>query len=215
MSEAVLPGVEVAARPDAVWVRSESALGVLASAVVGGEFDAARHILNMHVPKGYAGLDPAGDLARFARGLGIAEPFVGLMTAAWTHRARTVVDEAGGVRVAVVATVGLSVPAAAGISRPAAGAPSTINLVVLLDARLERGAAVNGVITATEAKAGALLAGGLLTAEGAPATGTATDAVVIAWTGRGPRCPYLGPATAAGWCLARAVRCAVAGGAPA
>jgi adenosylcobinamide amidohydrolase len=208
----VIRGVEIEPRPDAVWVRSAAPLRVLASAVVGGDLDAARHVLNMHVAKGYAGADPPADLRRFARGLGVDEPFVGLMTAAWTHQARVVADEVAGVRVAVVATVGLSAPAAAGVSPPAAPAPSTINLVVLLDARLDRAAAVNAVITATEAKVGALARAGIVTAEGAPATGTVTDAIVIGWTERGPRCPYLGPATPPGWCLARAVRRAVAEG---
>jgi adenosylcobinamide hydrolase len=207
----VLPGVEVAVRPDAVWVRSAGALGVLGSAVVGGDLDVARHIVNQHVPRDYDG-DPARDLARFARGLGIAEPFVGLMTAAWTHQARTVVDAVAGLRMAIVATVGVTAPVAAGLSRPAPCSPGTINLIAVLAARLERAAAVNGVITVTEAKTGALLAAGVATADGAPATGTATDAVVMAWTGRGPRCAYLGPATPAGWCLARAVRRAVAEG---
>jgi adenosylcobinamide amidohydrolase len=45
-------------------------------------------------------------------------------------------------------------------------------------------------------------------------TGTITDAVVVAWTGCGPRVPYLGPGTVAGWCLARAVRQAVGEGIP-
>ena len=53
----------------------------------------------------------------------------------------------------------------------------------------------------------------MLTSEGAPATGTATDAIVLAWTGRSPRMPYLGPGTVAGWCLVRAVRRAVLEGA--
>ena len=92
--------------------------------------------------------------------------------------------------------------------------PSTIYLVSVLVARLERCGAVNGVITATEAKVGALTEAGIVTAEGAPATGTVTDAVVLAWTGRGPRVPYLGPGTVAGWCLARAVRQAVLLGIP-
>ena len=70
------------------------------------------------------------------------------------------------------------------------------------------------MITVTEAKVGALADAGIVTAEGAPATGTVTDAVVLAWTGRGPRLPYLGPGTVAGWCLARAVRRAVREGTP-
>ena len=210
----MIAGVEVDVGPDAVWIRSAAPLRTLASAVVGGDLDAARHVVNMHVPRGYASDDPAGDLHAFARRLGIAEPFVGLMTAAFTHQARIVSEEADGVRVLVAATVGLGAPIAAGVTAPVAWQPSTINVVAVLDAHLGRGAAVNGVITVTEAKVGALADAGIVTAEGVPATGTVTDAVVLAWTGRGRRLPYLGPGTVAGWCLARAVRRAVRQGIP-
>jgi iron complex transport system ATP-binding protein len=210
----VIADVEIARGPDAVWVRSRAPLGVLSSAVVGGDLVAARHVVNMHVPHGRDCADPAGDLRAFARRLGIFEPFVGLMTAAETHEARIAWEEAAGVRVAVVATVGLGMPLAAGVTPPVAWQPSTINVVAVLDATLGRAAAVNGVITATEAKVGALAEAGIATADGTPATGTVTDAVVVAWTGRGRALPYLGPGTAAGWCLARAVRRAIAQGIP-
>jgi adenosylcobinamide amidohydrolase len=209
-----IEGVEVAVGRDAVWVRSRMPLRVLASSVVGGDLDVTHHIVNMHVDRGYRSPDPAADLRVFVRRLGIAEPFVGLMTAAWTHEARLVWDAEDGVRVGAIATVGLGVTEAAGVTRPVAWQPSTINVVVVLDAALERAAAVNGVITATEAKVGALADAGILTADGAPATGTVTDAVVLAWTGRGTRLPYLGPGTVAGWCMARAVRRAVREGLP-
>ena len=205
----MIAGLDVAIRRDAVWVRSAEPLRTLASAVVGGGLGAARHILNMHVPKGYHGPRPDDDLTAFADTLGIREPFVGLMTAAWTHEARAVTEAADGVAVTVVATVGLGVPVAAGVSAPVAWRPSTINVIAVLDARVEPAAAVNGVITVTEAKAGALVEAGVVTEEGWPATGTVTDAVVVAWTGRGPALPYLGPAAPGGWLLARAVRRAV------
>jgi adenosylcobinamide amidohydrolase len=204
-----IEGVEIAVGPDAVWVRSAGPLRVLASAVVGGDLDVTHHVVNMHVERGYDSPDPAADLRAFGRRLGIVEPFVGLLTAAWTDEARIVWEEVDGIRVGSVATVGLGVPEAAGLSPRAVCRASTINIVALLDAALGRAAAVNGVITATEAKVGALLEAGIRTAEGDPATGTVTDAVVLAWTGRGPRVPYLGPATVAGWCLAHAVRRAV------
>ncbi len=210
----MIPGVEIDVGTDAVWVRSAVPLRTLASAVVGGDLDAARHIVNMRVPAGHHCADPARDLRVFARRLGIAEPFVGLMTAARTHEACIAWEEADGVRVGAVATVGLGMPIAAGVTPPVEWQPSTINVVVVLDAAMERATAVNGVITATEAKVGALAEAGILSAEGAPATGTVTDAVVVAWTGRGPVVPYLGPGTRAGFCLARAVRRAVGQGIP-
>ena len=208
----MIDGLEIDVGPAAVWLRSRAPLSVLGSAVVGGDLDATEHVVNMHVSRDYQSDDPATDLRAFARGLGIPGPFVGLMTAAWTDRASIAWEEADGIVAGVVATVGLSRPAAAGVSLPVVWQPSTINLVAVLDARLERGTAVNGVITVTEAKVGALVEAGVLTAEGVQATGTVTDAVVIAWTGRGARVSYLGPGTAAGSCLARAVRRAVRAG---
>ena len=208
----MIAGVELAARPDAVWVRSATPLRVLASAVAGGELDTTRHIVNMHVPNGYSAADPAQDLRAFARRSGIAEPFVGLMTAARTDEAQIVWEQADGVHVAATVTVGLSVPVAAGITPPVVWQPSTINGIVVLDASFDRAVAVTGVITITEAKVGALVEAGVTTAEGVPATGTVTDSAVIAWTGRGPRLPYLGPGTPVGRCVAWAVRQAVGRG---
>jgi adenosylcobinamide amidohydrolase len=171
-----------------------------------------RGIAGVEIEAGYESADPAADLCAFAERLGIAEPFVGLMTAAFTHEARPVWEEADGVRVGAIAPVGLQGPIAAGVTPPVGWQPSTINLVVVLDASLDRATAVKGVITATEAKVGALVEAGITTREGAPATGTVTDAVVVAWTGRGPRLAYLGPGTAAGWSVARSVRRAVGQG---
>jgi adenosylcobinamide amidohydrolase len=212
--QSLIAGVETRVHPAAVWLRARAPLSVLASAVVGGDLDATRDVVNMHVARDYQSDDPAADLRAFARSLGIPGPFVGLMTAAWTDRASIAREDADGIVAGVVATVGLSRPAAAGVSSPVVWQPSTINVVAVLDARLERAAAVNGVITVTEAKVGALVEADVLTAEGVQATGTVTDAVVIAWTGRGPRVPYLGPGTVAGWCLARAARRAVLEGIP-
>jgi adenosylcobinamide amidohydrolase len=55
----------------------------------------------------------------------------------------------------------------------------------------------------------ALAAWDVRTPQGEPATGTSTDAVVVACTGRGEQLRYAGPATPAGWLAARAVRTAM------
>jgi iron complex transport system ATP-binding protein len=208
----VIDGVTVRTGPEAVWVRSGTPLRVVASALVGGDLDATRHIVNMRVPDGYRGAQPAGDLRAFAGRLGIGEPFVGLMTAARTEDAATATEADAGVTVTAVVTVGLGCPVSAGATSPRAWRPSTINAVILVDGRLGRAAAVNGVITATEAKAAALAAGKVVTPDGEPATGTVTDAVVVAWTDRGPLVDYLGPVSPAGWLVARAVRRAITEG---
>ncbi|MGQ9557905.1 MAG: adenosylcobinamide amidohydrolase [Desulfurispora sp.] len=87
--------------------------------------------------------------------------------------------------------------------------PGTINLIVLVDGNLSRPAMVNAVITATEAKVLALQQAGLRLPDGRPATGTTTDALVIACTGRGPLLPYAGAATTVGRMIGQAVHRAV------
>jgi iron complex transport system ATP-binding protein len=213
----LLPGVSVSIDADAVRVSSDRPLQVLSSAAVGGGLVTARNIVNMHVDDRYDGGDPAEDLTAFAARLGVGNPFVGLMTAAYTEYARAAVETyAGGpaakLTVAAVVSVGLSNTTCAGVSAPAgprASAPGTINAILVTDALLTPAAMVNAVITATEAKTMALAEWDVRTADGHPASGTSTDAVVVACTGRGAGLSYAGPATPAGWLIARTVRTAV------
>jgi adenosylcobinamide amidohydrolase len=61
-------------------------------------------------------------------------------------------------------------------------------------------------MTVTEVKTAALLDAGVKATDGHAATGTGTDAVVIAATARGPRCRFGGPISELGWVVARAAR---------
>lgn len=187
-------------------LRSRSPLVVLASSVVGGGFSEAAAILNRHVHKNYQHPDPAADLHEFARGLGVEEPFVGLMTAAFVDQARAVTLADGETTVAVIATAGVTNATAAGLSRPAPYLPGTINLILLVDGQLTPAAMVNAIITATEAKTDVLQRRGVVTPDDYPATGTSTDAVVVGCTGRGQPLAYAGPATRVGWLIGRGVR---------
>ena len=94
----------------------------------------------------------------------------------------------------------------------AAWRPSTINTIVVVDADPEPGALVNLAITVTEAKALALAEAGVRAPDGGIVTGTSTDAVVIAATGRGPRCRFGGPVSEVGWLAARAAKSALDAG---
>jgi iron complex transport system ATP-binding protein len=193
----------------ALYVRSEASLSVLSSAVAGGELTQTRHIINMHVGRGYACPSPAADLEVMARTLGIVEPFVGLMTAASLERARVIVECDEAVTVVAVVTVGLGNPIAAGVTEAFRPTPGTINIILLVEARLSQAACVNAVITATEAKTLALVESGVRAPHGGPASGTSTDAIVVASTGRGVSAAYAGPITPVGALIARAVRRAV------
>ncbi len=205
-SQELLPGITLHHLPDLLLLRSEAPLHTLSSAVVGGGFARVHYILNRHVHKHYTHPDPAADLRAFASEAGIGEPFVGMMTAAFLDQAHLVRLQHGDVTLVGIGTVGLSNPTAAGLTLPAPTGPGTINLILLVDAHLTPAAMVNAVITATEAKCAALVAGGVRSPAGHPASGTSTDAVVIACTGRGPAMPYAGPVTGVGWLIGRAVR---------
>jgi iron complex transport system ATP-binding protein len=212
-SEALpIPGLYLDRTPRALHVWSDAPLAVLSSAVAGAGLTQTRHILNMGVASSYHSDRPGDDLEKLARDLGLDEPFVGMMTAARLERAQVVAEQAGRTTVVAVVTVGLSRPVAAGVTEafaPAAG-PGTINMILVIEAQLAAAATVNAVITATEAKALALIEGGVRAPHGGPASGTGTDSIVLAWTGRGERFEYAGPVSPVGALVARAVRRAIA-----
>ena len=200
------PDIRATLNPEAIVLQSENPLHILASAVVGGGITWACYIINRHVDKSYNHPDPERDLQDFATSHGIDGPFVGLMTAAYLDGVQTVTLREHQLTVAAVVTAGLSNPTAAGISPPAVLTPGTINIILLIDAHLTSAAMVNAVITATEAKTNILLELGVSTPEGHPATGTSTDAMAIACTGRGKPLSYAGPATLVGSLIGRSVR---------
>ncbi len=201
-----IDGVATRVGPEAVVVTAERELIVLSSAIVGGGFDRARAVLNVHVPKNFPCADAAGTVAAAARRLGVPAPWIGLLTGALTERAEIAAATADDVRVLVVATVGLSNPSAAGLSPRAEPLPATINTIAVVDADPEPAAFVNLVATLTEVKTDVLRTAGVRCEDGRPATGTSTDAVVVAATGRGARCRYGGPLTDVGWAAASATR---------
>jgi adenosylcobinamide hydrolase len=211
--DTTIRGIAVTVDSAAVRVTSRRPLRVLSSALVGGGFGETREIVNMHVDDVAPDSSPERELRDFAARLGIDEPFVGLMTAAATEHARLAVAADGELTVAAVASVGLSNTVCAGVTTPAPAPPAqagTINAILLFDADLTPAAMVNAVITATEAKTMALGEWQVQDPGGAPASGTSTDAVVVACTGRGEALDYAGPGTMIGFLAARAVRAAIA-----
>lgn len=201
-------GVELSIGPEAVVLASGEPLLTASTAVVNGGLTATRAIINLHVGKNHGCADPEGMIAAFAGRQGIAGPWVGLLTAASTERARVGQARAGAARAIVVATVGLSNRFAAGVGAVVAASPrpGTINLIVVVDGGPGPAALLNAIVTVTEAKALALFEAGILCDDRKPATGTSTDAVVVAATRRGAAHEFGGPATELGWCVARAAR---------
>ena len=208
----MIDGVEIVVGAETVWVTADRELVVLSSAFAGGGLARARTIVNLHVPKNFPCADADVTVGAFVRRQGLPPPWVGLLTSAWTQKAQTAEETADGIRALVVATVGLSNASAAGLTGRAGAIAGTINIVVVVDADPEPAAMVNLVMTVTEVKTAVLLDAGLKTIDGHPATGTCTDAVVIAATGRGARCRFGGPISEVGWVVARAARRALGAG---
>lgn len=189
-------------------------LACLSSAVLGGGLRPVRTWVNLQVPSGYAGCEPAEDIASAAAGL--PGPVTGMMTAAPVDQ----VQEVARGTAHVFATVGLGHPIAAAGHRPAGEAlPGTINLFAIVGVPLSAAGLAGGLQTAVEAKAQALAAAGIAAANAdGPATGTASDAIAVACPvpARGDAGnPFCGPATRHGADLAQAVFHAVLQGCPA
>lgn len=216
--------IESGGRPPLLVWRLSAPLRTISSAPLGGGIGIRRWVINATVPMSYRRDDPDAHLAALAADLGLAGPGIGLLTG--VDVAEVVTRDDGGVR--VWATVGLGTPIWAAADAPGAGAPAvdapaagapgvdasaaaaarvgTVNIVAFVPAPLTDAALVNAVATVTEAKAQALRELDL------PATGTATDAVVILCPPGEPAEPYGGPRSRWGAPLARATRAAVRDG---
>lgn len=201
-----ISGIVIHEKPEVLHVQSSALLTTLSSSFFGGGFRRVRHILNANVPENYRSDNPSADMRAIAAGCDVGEPFVGLLTAVPLRKARASFLEHAGVRAGALITAGVGNATCAGVSLPYESTPGTINIIVLLDAKLTRAAMLNAVVTVTEAKSAVLYEMKVCTPDGAPATGTSTDTVTIAMTGAGPTLPYAGPATVMGWLIAKTVR---------
>lgn len=206
-------------------ISSESPLRTLNSSPWGGGFGHHHVLMNRQVDKTYNEVDPLVEMEAFIAREGVdPQDTAGMLTAAWVKdvgfKELAWPPEAGNVgdphpdaespeealRVAAWVTVGLGNKARAGAMLPATSLyPGTINTIVVIEGNLTDAAMVNAVITATEAKTAALQELNAMI-NGQIATGTTTDAVLIAATGRGATTyRYAGTATTLGYLIGRTV----------
>lgn len=198
---------------------------VLSSAPQGGGLRVASHILNHYVgahsdTNGHYP-DPADDLRKLAAQLGLTGGTVGLMTAVPMTRLVTARASSDGLWVECFATVGVTNAVRAGewpphpAPRSKAMKPGTINLMLITNACLSSSAMIGAVQVVTEAKTGALHDHAVPSLQGgAIATGTGTDAVVIACQlrGQGPAHIYSGTHTIIGALVGQVVATCVTRG---
>ncbi len=187
-------------RGQTLVIELEGRKRVLSSAPQGGGFRVASYILNHQVDAqssvpGTQSLschDPASCLRELAVSMGIHASTVGLMTAVPMTQVVTARAASDGLWVECFATVGVTNAVRAGEWPPGDIAanrllkPGTINLILITNGSLSQSAMLGAVQVATEAKSGVLRDHGVRSClSSAAATGTGTDAVVIACSLRG------------------------------
>ena len=162
----------------------------LSSGVDGGR-RAAKNILNIQVPHNFSHEDPKSYIDEIAASMKLEGGYVALLTAVEMKNVQILSDA----YVTVFITAGLTNPSSFG----------TINIIVVSSASLSEGAMAGTIITATEAKARALIDKGL------HFTGTTSDAIVVAYETSRDDEPilYSGPATLFGSKVVKLVRLGV------
>lgn len=189
-------------------VTSDTPLLALNTSIWGGGFRTVNHLLNRQVPKSYMCDDPETEMERYLLAHGF-DPGVtaAMLTAAYIDDAGACHLSIGELHVSAWVTSGLGNTVRAGTTEGTDMLyPGTINSIVVVDGSLTEAAMANAIITATEAKAAALQDLGVRARNGASiATGTSTDAVLIAATRRGHPIRYAGTATTVGYLIGRTV----------
>lgn len=156
----------------------------LSSAVYGGGMGYLRYIVNQYVDKNYDCSDPVRDMEQKLGEWGYPlDKSAGLMTAVPLQHAAIGELDIGSAGIVCCVTAGAGNAARAGVERPVLQVyrPGTINILLGINGLLNHAAMVNTIITAVEAKAAALADLGITdAANGLIATGTTTDAIILA-----------------------------------
>jgi iron complex transport system ATP-binding protein len=202
-----IDGIEAKTDKSNLVVCAEEEMKTLSSSVLGGGFARTRYILNHHVEKDFNHDSPGSYLKKISLTLGIRGKVIGMMTAADLRNLTLKKASRGDLKVCALVTGGIS--NAAGVGEKAtypSPQPGTINIILLIDGRLTEAAMVGTIITITEAKSFALRELDIKSAKNErDATGTSTDAVVIACTERGGVINYAGTGTVLGELIGRTV----------
>lgn len=167
-----------------------------ASTGIGGGIRDVPVLFNHSVPDGWIGEDPPRYVELVARREGVGEEFFGLLTAVPMRNLCIIQYDF----ITVFVTAGVRSAEGSTKSVPPAG---TINIIVHSTQGMADAALLGAIITATEAKVGALQDKGI------SLTGTPTDAVIVAGEGEAVH-QYAGPMTVPGTKIANAVRMGVA-----
>ncbi|MCW4005155.1 MAG: adenosylcobinamide amidohydrolase [Candidatus Bathyarchaeota archaeon] len=212
-------GIKLVVDENIIAVVSKNPLTATGSAIHnGGGLKQTRIIANTQVTAEYGDshlhLDPEAFILQAVKKLGLNDAFMGMITFAMVKDFVVASKTSGDLGVSVIATAGCTHAESSGETITFQETTGTINIMVIIDGNPVDSGLVGTIITATEAKTAALQELDLRSRySGQTATGTVTDAMVVAKTGRGERLDYGGPASdlgqLVGCCTRKAVKEAV------
>lgn len=216
--ELAAKGTRLVLKENVLAVFSDVLLKTVSSAIHNGGSAETRAIVNAQVTEEYGDKllheDPKAFVLQSAGKLRLTEDFVGMVTFAAVKDFALSSKREDDLGVSVVATAGCTHAESAGEKIEVQKIEGTVNIIVLIDGNPTDGCLTSAIITATEAKTAALRELDLRSRySGDEATGTITDAMVVAATGKGAPIVYSGPASKlgqlVGFCTRKAVREAV------
>ncbi len=179
----VWPGLTLTRQERHLLLHFPTAIDSLSSSIHGGGMSKMDRIANIYVDRFYECSHPEKDVEKLFTQWGYPlESTAGLLTAVRLEYTSVLEEDGEDASVFCCTTAGVSNGARAGSERTTFPVyqPGTINIMLMIDARMTQAAMVNAVITAVEAKAAALADLGIRDAEnGLIATGTTTDAIVL------------------------------------
>ncbi|NLP52898.1 adenosylcobinamide amidohydrolase [Bacillus sp. RO1] len=185
-----------------IHVQSIRPLRTISNGVTGEGIQWHKHFCNFHVEKDYNCDNPEKDIGEWLHQKGIpTEQSVGMMTAVVLSDVVIIKKEIKGIEFMAVVTAGVG-NAVDITNTEMCQTPvtiGTINIMLFIDAHLTDGGLVNGLMSATEAKVKALHDMKVQDPKSRTiATGTSTDAIVLAVTQQGDKTPYAGSGTLIG-----------------
>ena len=193
---------------------SEKGFATVSSAIYNGGAKRVKAVLNVGVPKGYNDhslhIDPLQLITSSAAKLGLTQDYLAMVTAANVHNYSLRSQKNDNFNVHVAATAGCQHGESSGETLDVHEIAGTINVIVLIDGNPTESCMVASIITATEAKSAALHDLDVRSRyTGDSATGSITDSVTVASTGRGKSISLGGPASKLGKLVGSCVRQAV------
>jgi len=210
----IAQGTRLVVNENVLAVICDNFLRTISSAIFNGGSKPVKAVLNVGVPEGYSDrslhLDPLELITSSAPKVGATDNYLAMVTAAKIKNYSLVSKKNTDYSVTVAATAGCSHGESSGEEMAVEEITGTINIIIFIDGNPTDSCMVATLITATEAKSAALHDFDVRSRyTGDSATGSITDAVTVASTGRGKEVYLGGPASKlgklVGYCTRQAV----------